>query len=354
MNAPQLVRNIPPDVLLNGINACDGVENYRAYMRALEAQETRQFAALAANTGIRVQSPFPDNSHQVIEDAVTQIARKPLGITQALINAGLTTSLPDWWAIPSLRRGRVGQAGRAHRTMVPDSRGERFVLQQDGTNWPIFCTWANFDFDARSLAIGRRMGTPLDTSHTEWAVYMVQEAAEDQTINGLTDEQGNDVTIDGMSAPGLLDSTVTFTYATWTGLTGAAILDIVQTQVEVLRITHPGMPFTLFLPSNYSKIITGDYTTTYSKTTLARLQELGPWGGRNLEVVITDTLPNNRVVLAAMDKRALDLVVGQQPVPISWKDGPGFNTYWVVLACLIFRLFADKNGAYGVAVGNLA
>lgn len=349
-----VVRDIPPDALLNGILACGGVEEYSNFSLIQEHEQQRQFEAFQAQTGIRVAAPFPPNAHEVIEDAVVEVARKPLGITQALISAGLTTPLPNWWGVPSLRRRRLGQAGRAHRTMIPDSRGERFVLQQDGVSWPIFCTWANFDFDARTLAVGQRMGTPLDVSHAEWASYLVLEANEDQAIHGLTDEQGNEVTIDGMSAPGLLDSTVTFTYSTWTGLTGAQIVDAIQTQIEVLRLTHPNIPFTVFVPSNYSKKITSDYTTTYSKTTLARLQELGPWGGRNLEVVITDTLPNDRVVIVAMDKKVLDLVVGQFPVPISWKDGPGFNTFWVVLDCVIFRMFADINGAYGVAVGNLA
>lgn len=353
---PRVYRDIPPDALLNGILACGGVQEYRLYSEQMERAQQRQMAALSAAAGldIRVNQPFPDNAHEVIEDAVTRIATKPNAVMNAMMSAGLTTPLPNWWGIPSLRRQRLGQAGRAHRSMVPDSRGERFVLQQDGVSWPIFCTWADFSFDARTIAIGQRMGTPLDVSHSEWATFLVQEANEDQIINGLTDEQGNEMTIDGMTAPGLLDSTVTFTYATWTGLSGADILDVVQTEIEVLRLTHPGMPFTLLVPSNYSKKITSDYSAQYTGTVLERLQKLGPWGGRNLEVIITDTLPNNRVVLAAMDKRVMDLVVGQQPVPISWKDGSGFNTYWVVLDCVIFRMFADKNGAYGVAVGNLA
>lgn len=357
LQAPDYIRvqrDVPPEALLNGIVACQGVRNYNHF----RAQEDRAYIetmrSLAVAQGIRVAAPYPDDSHEVIESAVTQIARRPLGITQELLNEGLITPLPNWWGVPSLRRGRLGQAGRAHRSMIPDSRGERFVLDRDGVSWPIFCTWANFSFDIRELAIGQRVGTPLDVSHSEWATYLVLEANEDQAINGLTDEQGNTMTIDGMSAPGILQSTATWTYATWTGLTGNQILGEIQDAIEALRVTHPGMPFTLFVPSNYSKIITGDYGTAYPKTVLARLQDLGPWGGRNLKVVIVDTLPNDRAVIMAMDRRAVDLIVGQQPVPVSWKDGPGWNTFWVVLDCMIFRMFANKNGEYGVSVGALA
>lgn len=346
-------QNIPPDALLTGIMACGDVESYYNFRLQEDRAQMQQMRAMAAQSGMRVQGPFPEGAHEVVEAAVTDIARKPLTFTQEFINEGLTTPLPNWWAIPSLRRNRGGQAGRAHRTMVPDSRGERFVLDRDGVSWPMFCTWANFSFDIRELAIGQRMGSPLDVSHSEWATYLVLEAVEDQIVNGLTDEQGNVITIDGMSAPGLLGSTNTWTYATWTGLTGPQILAEVQSAISDLRVTHPNMPLTLFVPTNYSDILGADYTANYPKSVIARLQELGPYGGRNLRVVLADTLPDNRVVLIAMDRRAVDLVVGQQPVPLSWKDGPGFNTYWVVLSQMVFRMFASRDGVYPVVVGNI-
>ncbi len=350
----ELSRGVPSDTLLAGIMSCGSVEAYYNYRIQEDRQHISQMRANAARSGIQVLGPYPDNAHEVVESAVTEISRRPLTLTQELLSEGLITPLPNWWAIPSLRRARIGQAGRAHRSMVPDSRGERFVLSRDGVSWPMYCTWANFSFDIRELAIGQRMGTPLDVSHSEWATYMVLEAVEDQLINGLTDEQGNTLTIDGMTAPGILGSTNTWSYSTWTGLTGAQILAEIQTAITDLRLTHPNMPLTLFIPTNYSDVITGDYTAGYPKSVLARIQELGPYGGRNLKVVLADTLPDNRVVLMAMDKRAVDLVVGQQPTPLSWKDGPGFNTFWVILGMMIFRMFADRNGVYPVIVGNAA
>lgn len=337
-NIPGVYRFVPPDNLIAGIHACGGVDEYYNY--CFEDVQRRMGAL------------YPDNAHEVIERAVTTVQQTRLNIVSDLIAAGLTTPLPDWWAVPSLRRGNIGRAGRAHRTMVPDSRGERFVLQRGGTSWPIFCTWADFSFNVRELAIAERMRSPLDTSHVEQATYLDNEAIEDQAWNGLTDEQGSPMSIDGMTAPGLLSSPTTFDYATWTGLTGPAIVTVVQDAIELLRPTHPG-PFTLYIPSNYSKTVTSDYGTAYPKTILARLQELGPWGGRNLEVRISDTLPDNRVVLIQMDRSAVDVIVGQVPTPLSWQDGPKFNTYWIVLACVIFRMFADVEGNYGVAVGDL-
>lgn len=354
-----LSRDVAPQQLLMGITACGGVEEYYNYCIHQEKAQYKQFAQFAALSGDpqqRYLAPYPDNAHEVIEQEVTETQRKTLGITEEFLSAGLVTPLPNWWAVPSLRRGRKGHAGRSHRTMVPDSRGERFVLQRDGVSWPIYCTWSNFSFDARELAIGQRMGTPLEVDHVADATYNNLEAWEDQIVNGLTDEQGSAMTIDGIAAPGLLSTGLgipTFDYSTWTGLTGAQIVEEVLGAIELIRITHPG-PYTLFVPGNYSIALNKKYSTAYdSGTVRMALEELGPYRGRTLKVVLADTLPDNRVVLMQMDKRAVDLVVGQQNVPLSWKDNSGLNTFWVVLSCVIFRMFANKDGDYGLVVGNL-
>lgn len=349
---PQVFRDFPPEALQMGILACGSVENY--YNACIEAEraERMRLMASASHLGFQVSSPYPDNIFEVVENTVTEVGRTPLNFINDLMEAGLETPLPNWWGIPSLRRRNRGTAGRAHRTMIPDSRGERFVLQEGAQTWPVFCTWANFSFNARELAIAQRLQAPLDTDHIAQATYLVQEACEDQAINGLTDEQGSTMTIDGMSAPGLLGSNITFGYSTWTGLTGAQIVAEVQGAIELIRIKRPG-PYRLYIPSNYSEKVTSDYSSTYPGTILTRLQQLGPWGGRNLEVRISDTLPDNRVVIVPMNRQSVDVVVGQQTIPISWKDGPGWNTYWVVLSCVIFRMFQDDNGDYGVVVGDL-
>lgn len=347
-----VTRAFSPDALALGIMASGSVENYYNICLQMERDQRGAFHAAAQGLGLQVSSPFPPNAHELIEQAVTQVQRTDLSIVDTFLSAGLTSTLDNWWGIPSLRRRNLGTAGRAHRSMVPDSRGERFVLQEGGTSWPVFCTWANFSFNVRELAIGQRTGSPLDVSHATQATYLDNQAIEDQAINGLTDEQGTTITIDGMSAPGLLSSPNTFSYATWTGLSGADIEGEVVDAIESMRTHHKG-PYTLFAPPNYSKTLVSQYTTAYPKTIISQLRELGPWGGRNLDVIISDTLPDDRVVIVAMRPDVLDVTVGQWPVPLSWKDNSGFNTFWNVLACVIFRMFPDSDGNYGVMVGNL-
>lgn len=352
LSAGSLYRGHIPDQLQAGIAHFGGLADRVDDKGNLISQG--YYSACMSDDRLRLGAPFPDNAHEIIEKAVTKVQRKRLSLVNDLIDAGLTTLLPDWWGIPSIRRGSIGEAGRAHRTMVPDTRGERFVLQRGGTSWPIFCTWSNFSFNIREIEMGRRVGTPLDVSHISQATYLTNEAVEDQAWNGLTDEQGSVMTIDDLSAPGILSAdSATWSYADWNTLTGAQIVDLVRGAIELLRITHPG-PYDLRVPGNYSLALTKQYSTTYAAGTVRyNLEQLGPYGGRNLRVKLDDSAPDHRAVLIQMDPESVDVVVGQQPVPVSWKDGPGWNTYWVVLACVIFRMFTNANGEYGVAVGNL-
>lgn len=350
---PGVYQSVIPDELLLGIARCGGVQEYYNYCIERDKETAIKFSAMSGNNEIRAFGPFPDNSHEIIEKAVTQVQHKRLVIVNKLLQRPeLVTPLPNWWSVPSVRRGKMGDKGRAHRTMVPDSRGSRFVLDRGGDSWPVYMTWANFSFDIRSLLIGQRVGAPLDTAHITQSTYLVNEAIEDQCINGLTDEQGQTMTIDGMSAPGILQSTTTFSYADWTTLTGAQILAIVQGAIDDLRITHPG-PFLLVVPGNYTAKITSDYATNYPKTVIARLLELGPYGGENLDVIISDTMPDHRVALIQMDPSSVAVLKGQDPIPLSWSDPSGFNTHWMVIGCVIIQFFSNSNNEYGVAIGNL-
>lgn len=303
---------------------------------------------------IAENSPLPKNSHEIIERAVTRIGRQRLGVVETFLNAGLTTTLTNWWAVPSLRREKVNQVGFAKRSFVPDTRGERQVVDRGGDAWPIYCTSDDFSFNVRTVEIAGRMQYDIGTEHVENATYNVNLAIQDQALNGLTDSEGNAVTFDGLSAPGLLNSTTTFTYATWTGLTGPQIITIVQTEIDVQRARGFFGPWRLLVPANYSKVLTSDYGAAYPKTIVARIQELGPYAGQNLAVEVVDGLPDNRVVLVQMTSDVVDVIVGQEPTPISWQDGPKFNFYWCVLACMVFRMFPNYNGYYGVSAGNLA
>lgn len=300
----------------------------------------------------RAQNPLPDVDQSVIDDVVTTTGFVGQSIIPAMINAGMVKLIPNWVGVPSVKRKRIGRAGIAHVSMVPETRGERFRVDQESDTYPLPCFWANFDYSVREEAHAARLGEGLDTTHIENATVNVNSRSEEQAIYGLVDKDGSAMKIDGLAAPGILSSTNVFDYATWTGLTGVQIVDIVNGALEKQRVAKRRGPQTLFLPGNYSFTVNKQFTAGYEKTILSALREL-EYANRKLDVQIAESLPDNRVALMEMTRNTGQVVIGQQPTPISWLPSPGWRRYHMVVACMITMIVPDADGNYGVVVGDL-
>lgn len=296
---------------------------------------------------LRALSPLPVDAQRMIDTAVTQVGMERLTIVQDLINAGLVFNLPGWLGVPTIYNERVGRGGHARRTFVPESRGERFMLDRDGVTLPVYCTWADFSFDIRTLATAQRVGTPLDTSHVSAATRAVNEAIEDQAINGLP------FTIDGNGADGLLTNPVnSFAYVdgeAWTasGHSGEDILADILGMIEDAQDDFYYGPYTLYIPKAYYMKLLLDYKSATSGSIWERIQMPG------LTIKVADMLPANKTVLIQMTNNVIDVVLGQNPTTLSWEDAPGLHRSWMVLACAIVRIKQDYDGRAGIVVGGL-
>lgn len=299
----------------------------------------------------RAAAPLPVDAQRMIDNAVVRVGRQRLVIVDDLLSAGLTFSLPNWLAVPTLYNEAIGEAGHAQRTMVPKARGERQIMDRTGVTIPIYATWDDFSFDIRSLLAAERVGSPLDTTHAEQAVRNVNEAFEDSVINGI------DFNVAGNTVLGLIDSTNTFAYASgeaWdvAGHTGEEILADVLSAIDVAVADGFYGPYNLYVPTTYGSKLNQDYKSATSGTIRERLEQIEA-GGRGLNIRVADKMPANRVALVQMTSDVIDLVVGQTPTMVSWEDGPGWERFFVALGCIVPRIKVNSAGNYGVVIGNL-
>lgn len=295
-------------------------------------------------------APLPKNTQELIDTAIVRIGRQRLVIVEDLIAEGLTFPLPNWLSVPTITHHEAAEAGHAQRTMVPKARGERQIMDLDTFTVPVYATWDDFSFNIRELEAADRVGYPLDTTHVEQAVRNVNFAVEDAAINGGP-------TIGGNSVSGMLDTTNTFTYAggeAWdvVGHTGEEILQDVIGGMKVLRADKFYGPYNLYVPTTYGEKLNEDFKANSDKTILQRLEELRA-GGRNLRVREADLLPANRTLLVQMTSDVVDVVVGQTPTDLSWSPEPGFERFFLILACVVMRLKVNHDGNHSVAAGNL-
>lgn len=333
----------------NNDNAARGVlGSMGGNMRSLESALLKHGSVNA----FRAAAPLPRNTQELIDKAVVRVGMDRLTIVADLLAEGLIYDLPNWLSVLMLYHERSGRAGHAQRTMIPKARGERQVEDRLGIYLPVYATWDDFSFNIREILASERVGAPLETSHVEGATRNVNEAIEDQCINGAG------FNVDGNSAPGLLTSplnTVAYTgNEAWdaVGHTGEEILADVMSMIDAAQADRYFGPYNLYIPTTYgTKLFGTDFKANSSDTIQSRLEQINV-GGRPLRIRVADMLPANRTALVQMTSNVIDVVVGQTPTEISWEDGPGLERFFMVLACMIVRVKYDYSNKSGIVIGN--
>lgn len=339
-------RGIDPRALMTPVGHRDTAIAMAAELLGLR----RQFSSME---DFRSLSPLPEDAQRVVDEAVRTVGRNRLVIVEDLIAEGLTRPLDNWLSVLELGWDDVNDVGHATRSMHFDVRGERMVQDIARRVIPVFGTWCDFEFDYRTLAAADRVNYPIDTSHAEQATRRVNEALEDQAINGLG------FNVNGNSAPGLLTNPVnTFVYGSneaWdaSGHDGQDIIDDVKGMVDLAQADDFYGPYNLYVPTLYGQKLSDDFKANGSLTIRRRLEEL-EYGGRGLQIRVADRLPANRTVLVQMTSDVIDVIIGQQPQTLSWRSSlhPLSGTSSVVLACVITRVRSNYESKSGIVVGN--
>lgn len=298
----------------------------------------------------RALAPLPKLAQELFDREVVTVGLDRLAIVRTLIEAGLTFPVPNWLGVMNIYWESSSRTGRAQTTMVPKARGERQMPKLTPHNIPLPCTWDDFSLNVRVLMAAQRLGTPLETGMVGDATRNVNETIEDSFING-------GVTVDGVTTPGLLSSPHITNFTdnqSWSHAdhSGEDIVKDIELLVAKAEANRRFGPYVLFIPTAYNlKINLEDYKAFSSDTIYTRLTSM-TFGQGNLRIVVADQLPADTVILVQLTKDIVDVVIGQQPTVISWSDGPGFERYFIVLACIVPRVKQDSNEKMGIILGT--
>lgn len=319
--------------------------------RAMAAGNMVLFRSLAE---FRAMAPLPKDAQELIDEVVIGVGLDRLTFVADLISEGLTFPLANWLSVPELYWEKESQTGGAQRTMVPKTRGEGNLADREGTTIPIYLTMDNFDIGIRELLASERAGSPLDTGHIVQATRRVNEAIEDAGINGGP-------TVGGNSSPGLLTApsanSIVYEGAgmAWDNVskTGAEIVLDVQSMAATLRADRMFGPYNLYVNTAYGHKMNQNYSdgvTTFDMTIRKRLEQL-EYGGRPLRIREVDQMAADRTSLIQMTPDVVDVVLGDEPMPVSWQDGPGWVFHHAVMACIVPRFKDTYDNQSGVCNG---
>jgi uncharacterized linocin/CFP29 family protein len=306
--------------------------------------------------GFRALAPLNDRAQVVLDDAVVEVGMDRLTFVADIMAAGLTYNLSDPLSVTQLEWYASNKVGNAQRVMNPSARTENFLPDRLPSRLPVYLTTAKFELDIRTLRMSQRVGMPLDTAGIKSATRAVNEAVEDAAINGATTLDGQELSVAGYAAPGLVNApdaaTQALTAAAWdTTPVAATILSEVQQMLASLRANKKFGPFRMYINTEVGAVLDNDYVSAAPQNTIReRLLKLD-----GLQAIRTaDMMPATKVVIVQMTSDVIDLVVGQQPTVIPWTSLDGFVFHNMVMGILIPRVRSDYNAASGVCVGTIA
>lgn len=303
--------------------------------------------------GFRANTPLPEDAQKLFDTTVVEVGLDRLVIVRRMLELGLTFSVPNWLSVLQVTWDKVSKSGTARRSMNPSAQGENQLADRTQIVYPVYCTTDNFNLDIRLLLASQRAGAPLDVSQLGQSTRRVNEAIEDAAWNG------SGMNVSGNSAPGFLGAPDVGTFAyvdgeSWAvaGHSGEDILADVLGMIDVAQAAKKYGPYDLCVPTNYGNKLNADFKSNGDKTIRQRLEEIVA-GGRKLHIEIADQLPTNRTVLWQTTSDVADVIVGQEPAPVSWSTPSGWEFTTVVLACMIPRVKSDADGNSGIVTGNL-
>lgn len=274
-----------------------------------------------------------EDSTREIDETLVRVARRDLVGVMDL--AGMRKTLDKGVGTTTYEYDKITPVGEATQSMSILDHGDFDRVTFSRTAIPVPCTRQGFRMDAREIAAGRGMGQSVDLTNIEECTRSVAEKLEDTLFNG------SNIVLGGNALQGYTNfscrTAVTIGTA-WDSLTAGAITSAVTdvlTARQALRSDGFSGPYVLYVPDTWDQVLDEDYSDVKSDRTLReRIMAIDGISG----IKVSATLPADNAVLVQMTRSVVEMPEGQQITVVTWDDGSGLASNWLVLHVGTFAL----------------
>lgn len=306
------------------------------------------------SSALRTSDALRKDEWQFLDDVVVDEGLRRLRAIQDLMDAGLTTPLPNALGTTEFQFEKVTDLSDAEVSL---SGVARSVLdRQDYTRAtvPVPIVHKDFNLFLRTLEASRMRGEALDMTQPRNASRRVSEKLEDILFNGGPAFGGN--TLAGYTTHANRNTAGFGTNGAWdqAAKTGENILDDVLTMRDGLSQDRYFGPYFLYVPKNFEKKLMADFKANSDKSTKQRIIEVDglrpqDHGGRpDGGFRFVDQLANSNVVMVNATSDVVVLADGQMPVPVQWELAGGFQINFKVWAIEVPIIKSDAAGRSGI------
>ena len=275
------------------------------------------------------------------DTTVVEIARERLGGVTDLVSAGLRYDLPNAMGTTKLEWERITDMDPAEMSMsgVTAGRGDRQLF--DLTSLPIPLIHKEFSINIRTLMASRTTGQSLDTTQAAMATRLVTEKTEDLLFNGSNIIGTNNQIYGYTTAPARNTGVVT---ANWLTATGEQMLGDLLTMIDQAVQDNMYGPYMVYVPNGVYTHMGDDYKANSDKTIMQRLKEVPGI----LDIKPSARITDSTILLIQFTSDVVDMVIGQQPTPISWDTNGGMTMNFKVISIMVPRIKDDLASQSGI------
>lgn len=288
-----------------------------------------------------------------LDDVLIDVGRQRLGGIQDLIDKGLVMNLGNAMGTTVLEWHDVNGDMEAVVSMdaITRSKNDKVTFQHNYLPIPII--HSDYEINARTLAVSRNMGNPLDVISAERAARAVLQKLENMLFTDTTysfgekDARSRNSIYSYINFPDRNAATLSVAWDE-SGKTGAQILADVVGMKDLLAADYKFGPYMLYIPTLWDSVLDEDYSVAGNSLLTIRERVLKIAGLTGIRVV--DTLPANKAVLVQMTSDCVRLIRGMGLQNVEWEQEGKMITKYKVMTIQVPQLRSDANGKSGICL----
>ena len=308
-------------------------------------------AVYASDRGLHVNADTtlrPDEWVQ-LDDAVMAVSREELTVYDYFVGKGLTKPLKNAFGTTVLQWQVISDSQEAIMTMDGVARGTGDRVQYADKFLPIPILHADYEINARFLAVSRKDGNGVDTEEAANATRRIMEKKEDLLVGSDNYSFGGGTMYTLLTYPDR--NPVIIHDWTATATTGANIVDDVRQLKRANKDALRGGEGVLIIPSAYEDRLGEDYDVSGASlmTVRERIMKLGGIS----DIIVSTRIADDNILFVELNRRTIEIVTGMEITNIFWETEGGMVGKYKLMAITVPRMKSDYNGACGIAHGVL-
>jgi len=305
-------------------------------------------------------SALPANYWKYIDDIVHRVAREQLVGMKDIQAAGGFVNM-DRRAGTAYEYYKISEMSKGNFAMTPDERGTADVLDFSTARLALPIAKKEFWVEVNLNSTASRNGFDLMMALTEAASFQIANELEEFLFNGLFELDANLKAYGYTKWPdrNIFDTAAGF--VDWKTLIDPVIQyrpDLVLKQlvdmVEVLFLQNHYGPYKLYIPKEYSYILSMDYTTgTTEQPVVGTIRDRLMMIEGLSSISVSRKLADNNILLVELTPSSVQIVNGIPLTVMDWEppNSPNWRHEYKAMACMVPLFKSDYNGQNGILHG---